>query len=339
MKGAGESRVTVLLPVRDGEAFLGEALASLAAQTLTDFEVLVVDDGSTDGTASLVAAASRGDARFRLVPNRGRGLVDALRTGLDQVDTEFVARMDADDVSRPDRLAAQADFLDREPDLAGCGARVVAGPGGPATPRGAAYLRWLNGMTTWDAVARDLFVECPLAHPTFFFRTSAVRTAGGYRDREWPEDYDLLLRMWRRGLRFVALDRTLLEWRDRPERLSRTHPSYTLEAFRRCRVHHLGKSHLADGRAVAVWGSGPTGKAFARACREAGVTVALFCDVDPRKVGQEIYGIPVVGPEEASLHRGLLHLGAVARSEGRESVRAMAREAGLEEGVDFVSVA
>ncbi|MDH3223175.1 MAG: hypothetical protein OEO23_05625, partial [Gemmatimonadota bacterium] len=225
------------------------------------------------------------------------------------------------------------------PDLVGCGSRVDPVPGDRLTDRAREYRDWLNSMTDWAAVERDLFVECPVAHPTFFFRTEALRRAGGYRDRSWPEDYDLLLRVWRQGGRFVSLPEPLVEWREGGDRLSRTHPAYSREAFHRCRLHHLRKSHLKDFEGVAIWGSGPTGKALARLCPEMGVRLACLVDVDPRKIGQEIHGVPVLDASEAAGREGLFHLGAVARRQGRASLRRMVRELGLEEGVNFRSVA
>ena len=152
-------------------------------------------------------------------------------------------------------------------------------------------------MTDWDTVAANIFVECPLAHPTFMFRARVLAEAGGYRDRAWPEDYDLLLRLWRRGHRFVAAPRVLLDWRDDPGRLSRTHPAYSLAAFRACRVHHLRRSVLRGRSGVVVWGAGPTGKSLAREFARQGVRVQAFVEVDPRKIGQQIHGAPVLGVE------------------------------------------
>ena len=331
-------RVTVLLPVRDGEPFIEDALRSLTGQTLDRFRVLVLDDGSSDGTADRVGRFCRDDSRVELVRGEHVGIAGTLARGLELVETEFTARMDADDVSRPERLASQLAFLDAAPELSGCGTGVLAAGRAP-TPRSEEYRLWLNSMTSWEKVERDLFVECPLAHPTFFFRTDALRKVGGYRDRGWPEDYDLLLRLWRAGYRFVSLPESLLEWRDGEDRLSRTHPSYSLEAFRRCRIHHLGRSHLLGERPVVIWGAGPTGKALARTCLEEGVDVVLFAEVDPRKIGQEINRIPVGTAEEAVRVRDALHMGAVARREGRMSVREMARSKGLIEGRNFLSVA
>ena len=331
--------ITVLLPVRNAVATLPAALTSLAAQTLDAFTVLVLDDGSTDGSLDVAREWAHRDSRFVSVESAPRGIVETLQDGLSRVRTEFVARMDADDVCRPRRLAVQSAFLRERADLVGCGAQVVPVPGQRVKDRALEYLAWLNGLTDWESVERDLFVECPLAHPTFFFRTDAMRRAGGYRDQGWPEDYDLLLRLWRLGGRYCSVPEPLLEWGEGEDRLSKTDPAYSTAAFARCRLHHLRRSALADFDGVAIWGSGPTGKTLGRLCPDVGVRLACFVDVDPRKIGQEIHGAPVLEAREAVSRKGLFHLGAVARKEGREGLRRMVRELGLGEGVNFRSVA
>jgi len=331
--------VTVVLPVRDGAATLSAALRSLGAQTFSDFEVIVIDDGSSDDSVGVARRWERRDGRFRLVRTPPGGIVPALQRGLAEAHGTLVARMDADDVCHPARLAAQVDLLERRPELAGCGTGVRYVPASAVTARAAEYAAWLNTMTAWETVTANIFVECPLAHPTIMFRAAALSAVGGYRDRGWPEDYDLLLRLWRNGHRFVSVPRVLLDWNNRGDRLSRTHPAYSLDAFRACRVHHLRRGLLAGRSGVVIWGAGPTGKKLALECRRQGVAVRAFIEVDPRKIGQVIHGAPVRAAAAAKGFPDALHLGAVARSAGRETVRAAAVAEGLLDGVDFVAMA
>lgn len=341
MKGSARNGplVSVVLPVRDGAVTLDAALRSLAAQTFTRFEVVVVDDGSRDDTPLIARAWERRDARFRLLRTGPGGIVAALQCGLAEARGPYIARMDADDISHAARLAAQFELLERSPGLAGCGTGVRYVPQSSVTPRAGEYAAWLNSMTDWDAVVANIFVECPLAHPTFMFRREAFAAVGGYRNRPWPEDYDLLLRLWRRGERFVAIPRVLLDWGNDEGRLSRTHPAYSLDAFRACRVHHLRGSLLVGRDGVVIWGSGPTGKALAIEFRRQGVSLKAFIEVDPRKIGQVIHGAPVRSVRAAIAFPRALHVGAVARTTGREAVRAVARGAGLSDGEDFTSMA
>ncbi len=330
--------VTVLLPVRNGGPHIDAALASLMRQTLRGMRVLVIDDGSKDSTADIVTAWTRADTRIRMISTEAVGLVEALELGRKQVETPYTARMDADDISHPERLKQQLQFLEERADLAGCGTGVIYFPSSRVTYRARAYQDWLNSMTSWELVERDLFIECPLAHPTFMFRTDVLAEVGGYQDQGWPEDYDLLLRLWRAGQRFCSVPRILLDWQDRGDRLSRKDPAYTPQAFRRCRVHHLRESHLGGGRGVVIWGSGPAGKSLALEFQHQGVVVEAFVEVDQSKIGQVIHGVPVTEIGKAP-SGGPLHIGAVARIEGREAVREAARRCGLEEGKDFVAMA
>ncbi len=325
--------------MRDGAAHLEEAAASLEAQTDGDFEVLAVDDGSTDATPELLCAWARRDRRVRVIRQEPLGIVAALERARREARGRFLARMDADDVSEPERFALQRALLEETPSLAGCGTWVRYFPRHRLRDGARRYETWLNGAATPAEVAREVFVECPLAHPTFFLRADAVETVGGYLDPGWPEDYDLVLRLWGAGLGLANVGRVLLHWREGKGRLSRTHRAYAADAFVACKVHHLRGTLLRGGKGVAVWGAGPVGKAFSRAFLAVGTPVAAFVEVDPRKIGQEIHGAPVVDTPGGLALQGVLHLAAVGRPGGRETLRRVLREGGLEELRDFVAVA
>jgi glycosyltransferase involved in cell wall biosynthesis len=326
------ARVSVILPVRDEEEFLAECLDSLSAQTLSDFEVVVVDDGSTDASAAIAEEHARADSRFRVLRQEPAGMVAASERARAEAQAPLLARMDADDVALPERLELQVAAIEEER-LAAVGGRVEYFP--EPTDGMRAYADWLNSLVTVDAAVRDLWVECPLPGPGLMARAELV----SYRDEGWPEDYDLVLRIWEAGGRFRNVDRLVHRWRDHPRRLTRTTPAYTLDAFRRCKVHFLRRTLLAGGRAAVVWGAGPTGKAFARELLAASTPLAAFVEVDPRKLGKRIHGAPVVPVERAADFPDSLALGAVSGPEGRARVRELATRLGLVEGSDFVAVA
>lgn len=332
-------RVSVLFPVRDGAAHLAEAIASIEAQTLTDFEVLVVDDGSTDATPDVLASWAARDPRVRVLQQPASGIVAALEHARGAARAPYLARMDADDVSEPNRLAAQLALMESDPKLAACGCGVSYFPRELVRNGARRYEAWLNAPVAPGDVAREIFVECPLAHPTFFLRTAAVDAVGGYRDLGWPEDYDLLLRLWAAGGRLGKVLERLFHWRERPDRLSRTHARYAPDAFLACKVHHLRQTLLRSRKGVVMWGAGPVGKAAARALLAAGTPMLAFVEVDPRKLGQEIHGAPVLDTESGLRIGGALHLAAVGQPGARERLRETLAGAGLEELTDFVAIA
>ena len=332
--------VSILMPARNAAATLDEALASIVGQTFGDWELIVVDDGSTDGTADLLARWCARDARIHAARcAAGQGIVAALNDGLHRARGELIARMDADDISLPERLEKQVALI-RAGEFATVGCRIEYFPREVLGGGALRYETWINGLTTHEEHARDIFVECPLAHPTFLLRRELLEAAGGYQARGWPEDYDLLLRLWLRGGRFAKVPEVLFRWRESADRTSRTHDEYREEAFVRCKVHYLRQSYLAGDRPAMVWGAGPVGKRLARELLAAGTPVLAFVDLDPRKIGQRVYGSPVLSPIEALARRGeAFGLGAVGQPGAREEIRAMVAKAGWEEGKDFTCAA
>ena len=319
--------------MRDEAPYLAEALASLSAQTLEDFEVAVVDDGSEDDSAAMAEAHAAADTRFRVLRQPRSGLVTALERARREADGRFLARMDGDDVALPSRLELQVAALEEE-DLDACGGGIEYFP--RATEGAERYARWLNSLVTAESAARDVFVECPLPHPTLVVRREALERAGGYEDHGWAEDYDLVLRLWARGARFRNVEEVVLRWRDHPGRLSRAEPRYSLAAFVRCKVHHLRRTLMRGRRGVLIFGAGPVGKSFGRALAD---ELAGFVEVDPSKLGKTIHGVPVVSAEDALRFADALWLGAVAGEEARTRIREVAAAQGRTEGVDFVAVA
>jgi glycosyltransferase involved in cell wall biosynthesis len=330
-------RVSILLPCRDAAEHLPDAIASIEAQTLADFEVVAVDDGSADATGALLRSWCRRDARVRVHTTAGIGLVAALSEAAADARGELLARMDADDIAAADRLAAQVALLDARADIAACGTHVRYFPSSIVRAGARRYERWLNALSEPDELERDIYVECPIAHPTLMVRRAAFDGAGGYRDAGWPEDYDLVLRLRATGGRLANVPRVLHDWREGSHRLSRRAASYSADAFRRCKVHYLRRD-LGE-RPLVVCGAGPIGKAFARAWLAAGGTLCAFVDVDPRKIGQRVYDVPVIGHAELPAVGDAYAVAAVGSEQGRATILAELGERGWREVADFRAVA
>ncbi len=333
-------RVSVLLPVRDGGAHLEACLDSLAAQTLRDHELIAVDDGSCDGSGQRLEERARGEPRLRVRHTPARGLVSALQTALAEARAPFIARMDADDVAHPERLARQAARLEAEPrlDVLGCRVEAIAAAGQRAGEGMRAYVEWTNQLLDHESMDRERFVESPLVHPSVMLRAFPLRRLGAWRDLDGPEDYDLWLRAFDAGLRFAKLEEVLLQWRDSPPRLTRRDPRDAGERFLQTKLAALLRGPLA-GRTAVVWGAGPIGKAWARALLAADRPPRAFVEVDPRKIGARIHGVPVVALRQAAELTGSVHLGAVGQRGARARLRAEAARLGLQEGQDFFAVA
>jgi hypothetical protein len=299
--------VSIVMPVRDAAATLPAALTSIGRQSLADWELVAVDDGSTDDSAGILRDMARADPRVRVIEGPPQGIVGALATGLASARAPLVARMDADDVMHPARLALQVAALSADPSLALVATRAVLFPRSAVRDGSLAYLAWSNAVCTPADVGREIYVESPFVHPTVLMRRSAVDAVGGYRDGPFPEDYDLWLRVFAAGRAMAKVPRVLLGWREAPARATRTDPRYARAAFDGLRAAFLAcDERLAAVRTgerdLVIWGAGrrTRGRAahlLGRLGGDAGaIAPAAWVDIDPRKIGQQVGGAPVVAP-------------------------------------------
>jgi glycosyltransferase involved in cell wall biosynthesis len=331
-------RISILMPVRNEAEYLPAALDSLARQTLSDWELVVVDDGSSDSSPAILSAAARDDSRIRVIRSEGGGLVAALNSGLKVCRASLLARMDGDDICHPRRLALQAAYLDRHPETGLVASNFRHFPRSTLKQGMLSYETWQNALEKHDLIMRDRFIESPFCHPSIMVRRELIVQAGGYRDCGWAEDYDLWLRLADSGTRFARLPQTLLFWRDHPVRATRTMSEYSAAAFRACKLHYLQQGFLRDTQSVIIAGAGLEGRAWQRLLADAGIRVPNWVDVDPRKIGRTLHGAPVAGTGLLQERPGKV-LVAIGVRGAREQFRELAQSMYLQEGVDFICVA
>ncbi len=318
--------VSVLLPAFDAGATLGAALRSVQRQTERDWECVVVDDGSRDDTRAVAERFSASDPRVRVLGVVHRGIVPALNEGLAACRAPLIARFDADDLMSRQRLAVQRAALQRAPELAAVGCHVRLFPRSPLRDGRLRYESWLRSIAGPEDVQREAFVECPVAHPSLMIRRD-VLAALGYRDRGWPEDYDLVLRLLAAGHEVGMVPQRLLHWRDGATRLSRASESYSIAAFVACKAEFLARGFLAGDPRYVLWGYGDTGKALAEALARHGKHPAAIIELHPGRLGQLIRGVRVVSPSALPALPRLPVVvsvaGLTARTEIREALRMM----------------
>lgn len=337
--------VSVVLPTFNAGKTVARAIASVRAQTFTDWELIAVDDGSTDDTAEVLRACAAAEPRVRVIERRHEGLVPALNAGLAAARGAFIARMDADDESLPERLIEQVAFL-CAPAHAAVGlvsCLVEFGGEGRANEGYARHVDWINSLVTPEQVALNRFIESPLAHPSVMFRRELVERLGGYRDGTFPEDYELWLRWMDVGVRMAKVPRVLLRWADSPGRLSRTDQRYSPEAFFRMKAEWIAREvkRVGGGRNVWVWGAGRPTRKRAAWLELHGVAIAGYIDVDAKKVTAALGGTgrPVITPDEVPAPDRAFVLGYVGTRGAREYDRAVLSARGYVEGRDFLMCA
>jgi len=221
--------ISVLMPVRNAAPWLSASLRSLWRQTERDFEVIAVNDGSSDASGAMLDRAAAREPRLRVLHIEPRGLPLALEAARAMARGELIARHDADDLSHRERLALQRAHLASHRDVSVVGCRVRVFPmAGAGMKR---WIAWHNSLLTHEAMAKEALIDSPLAHGTALIRRAALEAVGGWREKGWAEDLDLWLRMLANDKRFAKLPRTLYAWRQHPGSATRSDPRYARGRF------------------------------------------------------------------------------------------------------------
>ena len=313
--------VSVLLPVRDAAPYLASSLASLWRQSLRDFEVIAVNDGSADASGEILERQARRERRLHVIHRPASGLPATLNAALAASRGRWIARQDADDLSRRRRFELQRAFLaaHREVGVVGSRLRILPATGWVGMRR---WAEWHNSLLTHAGMARELLVDSPLAHGTAMFRRSTLERAGGWAERGWPEDVDLWLRLRDAGVRFAKLPQVLYAWRQHLTSATRRQERYTQAAFDDLRLHAMRSGLLAGASEATVVGVGRGIRRWSERLRREGFAVRRVQEGHPTPAALRALSAPAV----------LVFGAPVARARWRESLL----HAGWCEGPDFV---
>lgn len=328
--------MSVIIPYRNASAYLSRAVASVQAQTYKQFELLLVDNASTDAGPQLAKQLAAADARIRLLSEPQAGVSYAANTALQACTSEFVARLDADDEMPPERLALQKQFLEQNPQCMAVTGQVLYRRGDMATQGFQRYVDWLNALTSSEQIALNRFIELPCANPSMMWRRQVHNSLGYFAHGAWPEDYEFWLRLLDAGFCIGKVPKPVLYWYDYHQRLTRTHKRYREQAFFDAKMHYLIRwlrRHLQN-RALAIWG-GRQAKRLLAPLRQAGLNPQYFIDLRFRQP----QGLQFVPPEKMPPPGQWFVLAMVGRWGARETIRAHLDEWAYRPGHDYLFLA
>lgn len=334
-------KVSVTMPCYNCEATVGLAIESILGQTFKDLELVAVDDGSSDRTAAILKKYSAFDSRVKPLFLDHQGVVGAANAAIEAAQGEYLARMDADDLALPLRIEKQADLLEHNSDVGLAGSRVVFGGDREKCGGYAYYVDWINTLVESSEISLNRFVEFPFANPSIMMRSVLVDEHGPFRDGDFPEDYELVLRWLEAGVQMQKVDEELLIWNDPPDRISRNHSKYTMDAFYRIKSEYLYrwlKENNPNHPEVGVIGSARTSRKRYRLLEKFGVETAFFVDIDPRKVGHRIQGIAVIHRNDLPAPGEVFLLSYVASRGARKEVSTFLEARGYVMGKDYLLV-
>ena len=230
--------ISIIMPCYNASNTLSQAILSLLKQTYPFFELIAIDDGSKDNTKEILLNWAKKDSRIHPFFLPHRGIVHALNFGLYVSKGKYIVRMDSDDIANKRRLELQMEFLEKNPDIHLVGTQVVYVGKRKGFKN---YVHWQNSLITSSDIKKYVFLETPIAHPTFMFRKKIIDEVGGYADGPFPEDYEFLLRLIDKGYNVYKIPKKLLIWRDFSTRVSRTSYSWSKEGFGYIKSIYLSK--------------------------------------------------------------------------------------------------
>lgn len=281
--------VSILIPFKNTSQFLVDCLTSVNAQTYRRWEVVAVDDHSSDNSAAIVQGFADKDPRIKLLSNKGEGIIMALRTGYAAASGRFITRMDSDDLMTSEKINIMVSAL------------KISGPGYISlgkvryfSDRGISngykrYEAWLNNLTHTASNFEERYKECIIPSPSWMLHKIDLDACGAFDHDRYPEDYDLAFRMFEAQLHCLPCEEIVHLWRDYDTRTSRTSSHYAQNYFLDLKVHYFLKLDWNSKRPLVVWGAGNKGKTVAKLLRQRNIPFLWVCD-NPNKIGKEIYG-------------------------------------------------
>jgi glycosyltransferase involved in cell wall biosynthesis len=323
--------VSIIMPVWNAESTISAAIESILQQEWNDFELLIVDNGSTDRSVDIIQ--SYDDPRIILLHEPNKGVSRALNTGIKASKGDVIARMDADDISTPDRIKKQWDYLQEHPHVGLVGSMTSLIQNKPGNAGMLFYVQWQNELKTPDDHGKSRFIECTIAHPTWCFRRTVIEVCGMYDENVGPEDFDFLLRIMGMGIQVAKVPAVLLYWNDHENRLSRNAEHYRFDAMNAVRIKHLSKYlqqlHVGSKK-IIMCGTGDKSRAKAVLLSQYGHEVFGFTDVKKKELPRFIPLEHIHSREEFLVINGIEKRGV------REQIQHYFEELGFNNGVEFI---
>lgn len=332
-------KVSVLLPFHEPGEFFSDALTSTLHQYGVNFEVVLVANNPDHGSMQTALRMAAAHPIIKLVHENRQGISHALNCGLKHCSGEYIARMDADDIMLPGRLAFQSDYLDANDDTDVVSGLVIEEKEHQElhqTDGMKEYTGTVNDLLTHQSMFHHRFIDAPVIHPSVMFRKKLIDRFGDYNTAEIPEDFEMWLRWFDENVRFAKLNLPVLMWRDHAKRLTRSAPSYSSHAFDLVRMHYLSRflsNQMKPGKALWIWGAGKYARRKIRLLPADTVPVEGFIDVD---LNASVAGFPVMHYTTLPPPGKMFIVSLVSNRGKYHEIRHFLLSKGYEEGVDFV---
>lgn len=312
--------ISILTPFKNTSAFLQECLESIIQQSYSHWELLIVDDHSSDNSYELVNEFAKKDPRIRLLKNKGSGIINALRLAFQHSSGTFITRMDSDDLMHPEKLAIMMNDLQKH------GKKHVAlGLVKYFSDTGigegyAKYESWLNHLTSEGTNYSEIYKECVIPSPCWMLHREDLIACEAFYPNRYPEDYDLAFRFYKNKIKCIPSNHLLHYWRDYNTRASRTDRNYAENHFLDLKLHYFLELNHKPSRPLVIWGAGHKGKTIAKLLQKRKMQFIWICD-NPKKIGKHIYDVELFNFEHLKTLKNPQSIITVANPEEQKIIK------------------
>lgn len=330
--------ISVVLPFYNAEGTLQASIQSIVDQTYQTWELILVDNNSSDGSRRIGERFVSKDKRILLVEEEQQGVVHAMNKGLQVSKGKYIARMDADDIAYPEKLQKQFEYLEANEDVDVVSCKVEFQTRIENAKGFRLFVEWSNSMITSDDINRGMFVELPIVNPSILFRKKLIEDLGMYKDGDFPEDYEMFLRWHKAGVKMIKLPEVLFQWNDSADRLTRTDERYRTNSFFKIKTTYFYEWLKANNPyfpKVVVWGGGKKARQRFRILSKLGVEVEYYIDL---KDGHR-NGIKCIAYKDLPDPGNIFILSYVASRDSRFQIKSYLNSRAYKEMIDYVLLA
>ena len=327
--------ISIIMAAKDTAPYLEACLDSILAQTYENWELIAINDHSSDATPEILEAYAKKDARIRVIHSKRRKLIPALKEAYPHARGELINRMDSDDKMPHDKLEVMLSEWQKQ----GKGT-IVAGGTEHFVDEGEVgggfrrYEQWLNNVARNNLHWQEIYKECVIPSHCWLIHRDDFEAVDGFEPEVYPEDYDLCFRFYRQGLRVEGLDKVLHYWRDRSNRISRTWEEYEDNRYYDLKLRYFYEIDRDTRRPLVLWGAGRNGKDLAKEILKHEGDFHWVCD-NERKIGLDVYGLTMQHFDEIPKLNEPQILIAVASPSDQSEIRQQLKRWGKEPVKDF----
>jgi glycosyltransferase involved in cell wall biosynthesis len=328
------SLISIIMPVHNTSKYLRECLDSIVNQTEQNWELLAVDDYSTDSSREILYNYAKADQRITILKNDAKGIIGALRLAFQNSSGMLITRMDSDDVMKPNKLSVlKSSLLTSGKKHLACGpvkyfADSEIGEGFYK------YETWLNGLIKSGENFQDIYKECVIPSPSWMCYKEDLINCGGFDNDLYPEDYDLTFRFYKGNLECIPCNEVLHLWRDYPTRTSRTDPNYADNTFIDIKLQYFLALDHNKQKKIIIWGAGKKGKKIAQKLNEQNIDFDWICD-NPNKIGHVIYGKKLLKLDGYIEFNSTQNIITIANPAAQDSISSSLNESSLVKNKDY----